>query len=134
VTRPWSGLVQPALAHVGPARDLLWWCCFPSLLECSPFCMWALDVSFSTIYMKLLVPQDSTFSVWVLGVFRLHGLVLGLLGVMFSSLFDLYSASRSCHEVLDEHYPEVLLSKLNSSINTILQNRHAQTNLLYQGG
>jgi hypothetical protein len=64
--------------------------------------------------MKLLVPQVSTFSVRVLGVFRLHGLVLGLLGVMFTSLLDLYRASRSCHEVLDELYPEVLLSTLNS--------------------
>jgi cell division protein FtsX len=70
--------------------------------------------------MKLLVPQDSAFSVWVLGVFHLHGLVLGLLGVMFTSLLDLYWASRSCHEVLDELYPEVLLSTLNSYINTKL--------------
>jgi hypothetical protein len=84
--------------------------------------------------MKLLVPQDSTFSVRVLGVFRLHGLVLGLLGVMFTSLLDLYWASRSCLEVVDELYPEVLLSMLSSSINTKLQNRHAQTNLLYQWG
>jgi hypothetical protein len=84
--------------------------------------------------MKLLVPQDSAFSVWAFGVFRLHGLVLGLIGVMFTSLLDLYQASRSCHEVLDELYPEVLLSTLNSCINTELQNRHAQTNFLYQGG
>jgi cell division protein FtsX len=84
--------------------------------------------------MKLLVPQDSAFSVRVLGVFRLHGLVLGLLGVMFTSLLDLYQASRSCHKVLDELYPEVFLSMLNSCINIKLQNRHAQMNLLYQGG
>jgi hypothetical protein len=84
--------------------------------------------------MKLLVPQDSTFFVWVLGAFRLHGLVLRLLGVMFTSLLDLYRASRSCHELLDELYPEVLLSTLNSCINTKFQNQHAQTNLLYQGG
>jgi hypothetical protein len=96
--------------------------------------MWALDVSFSTIQMKLLVPQDSTFSVLVLGVFHPHRLVLGLFGVMFSSLLDLYRASRSCHVVVDELYAEVLLSTLNSGINTKLQNRHAQTNLLYQGG
>jgi hypothetical protein len=72
--------------------------------------------------MKLLVPQDSTFFVQVLGVFHLHGLVLGLLGVMFISLLDLYRASRSCHEVLDELYPEVLLSTLNFCINIKLQN------------
>jgi hypothetical protein len=84
--------------------------------------------------MKLLVPQDSTFSVRVLGVFHLHGLVLGLLGVMFTSLLDLYRASRSCHEALDELISEVSLSTLNSCVNVTLQNRHARTNLLYQGG
>jgi hypothetical protein len=62
------------------------------------------------------------------------GLVPGLLGVMFSSLHDLYRASRSCHKVLDELIPEVLLSTLKPCINTKLQNRHALMNLLYQGG
>jgi cell division protein FtsX len=84
--------------------------------------------------MEFLVPQDSTFFVQVLRVFRLHGLVLGLLGAMFTSLLDSYRVSRSCHEVLDELYPEVLLSTLNSCINIKLQNRHARANLLYQGG
>jgi hypothetical protein len=51
--------------------------------------MWALDVSFS---MKLLVPQDSAFSVQDLKVFNLHRLVLGLLVVMFTSWLDLYQA------------------------------------------
>jgi hypothetical protein len=62
------------------------------------------------------------------------GLVLGLLGVMFASLHDLYRASRSCHEVLDELILEVLLSMLKPCINTKLQNRHARMNLSYQGG
>jgi hypothetical protein len=66
--------------------------------------------------------------------FIFSGLILGLLGVMFTSLLDLYQASRSCHEVLNELIPEVLLSTLKSCINTKLQNRHAQMNLLYQGG
>jgi hypothetical protein len=35
-------------------------CRFPSLLDPSPFCMWALVVSFPPNWMKLLVPQDST--------------------------------------------------------------------------
>jgi hypothetical protein len=83
--------------------------------------------------MKLFVPQDSVFSVQVLEVFHLHGLVLGLLGVMFTSLLNLYQALRSCHEVLDELKLEVLLSALNSCINIKLQNRHARMNLLYQG-
>jgi hypothetical protein len=84
--------------------------------------------------MKLLVPQDSTFSVQVLGVFSLHGLVLGVIGVMFTSFLESYRASRSCQEVLDELYPVVLLSTLNSCIIIKLQNRHARMNLLYQGG
>jgi hypothetical protein len=61
-------------------------------------------------------------------------LVPSLLGVMFTSLLDLYRASRYCHEVFDELIPEVLLSTLKSCINTKLQNLHARTNLLYQGG
>jgi hypothetical protein len=46
----------------------------------------------------------------------------------------LYGASRSCHEVLDELIPKVLLSTLKRCINTKLQNRHAHVNLLYHGG
>jgi hypothetical protein len=46
----------------------------------------------------------------------------------------LYGASRSCHKVLDELIPKVLLSILNPYINTKLQIRHAQVNLLYHGG
>jgi hypothetical protein len=83
--------------------------------------------------MKLLVLQDSAFSVRVLGVFSLHGLVLRILGVMFTSWLDFYRALRSYHEVLDELYPKVFLSTLNSCINIKLQNRHARKNLLYQG-
>jgi hypothetical protein len=66
--------------------------------------------------------------------FIFSGLVPRLLGAIFTSLLDLYRASRYCHEVLDEHIPEVLLSTLKPCINTKLQNRHARTNLLYQGG
>jgi hypothetical protein len=49
-------------------------------------------------------------------------LVPRLLVVMFASLHDLYRASRSCHKVLDELIPEVLLSTLKPCINTKLQN------------
>jgi hypothetical protein len=56
------------------------------------------------------------------------------LELMFASLHDLYGASRSCHKVLDELVPKVLLSILNPCINTKLQIRHAQVNLLYHGG
>jgi hypothetical protein len=37
---------------------------------------------------------------------------------MFTSLLDLYQALRSCHKVLDELIPEVLLSTLKPCINT----------------
>jgi hypothetical protein len=66
--------------------------------------------------------------------FIFSNLVPGLLGVMFTSLLDLYRASRFCHKVLDELIPEVLLSTLKPCIITKLQNRHARMNLLYQGG
>jgi hypothetical protein len=79
--------------------------------------------------MKLLVLQDSGSSEF----FIFSSLVPGLLGVMFTSLLDLYWASRSCHEVLNELIPEVFVSTLKSCIITKLQNRHARTNLLYQG-
>jgi hypothetical protein len=57
--------------------------------------------------------------------FIISGLVPGLLGVTFTSLLDLYRALRSCHEVLDELIPEVLLSTLKPYIKTKLQNRDA---------
>jgi hypothetical protein len=52
--RPWPGptSAQPTACFA--------WCCFPSLLESSPFYMWALVVSFSSDWMKLLVLLDST--------------------------------------------------------------------------
>jgi hypothetical protein len=71
--------------------------------------MWDLEVSFFVVWIELLVVQALAFSVQVLRVFYLHELVLGLLGVMFTSLLYLYRASWSSHEVLDELYLEVLL-------------------------
>jgi hypothetical protein len=49
--------------------------------------------------------------------FIFSGLVPGLPGVMLTSLLDLYRASRSCHEVLDELIPNVLVSTLKPYIN-----------------
>jgi hypothetical protein len=135
VTRPRNGLGRPAwVDQPGPISA---WstasfaqCRFPSLLDPSPFYMWALVVSFSPNWMKLLFTFLTRSSEFVI----FSGLVPGLLGVMFASLHDLYWASRSCHKVLDELISKVLLSMLKPCINTKLQNRHAQTNLLYQGG
>jgi hypothetical protein len=75
-----------------------------------------------------------TFLIRSLDFFIFSDLVPGLLGVMFTSLLDLYRASRYCHKVLDELIPEVFLSTLKPCINTKLQNRHARTKMLYQGG
>jgi hypothetical protein len=108
-------------------------CCFPSFLECSP-----LHVGHCRqfLFRSNEAPCPARFGNFLTGSSEFSifsGLVLGHLGVMFTSFLDLYRASRSCHEVLNELIPEVLLSTLKSCINTKLQNRHAQTNLLYQG-
>jgi hypothetical protein len=87
---PESSRVFPDL-HVGPCRQFLLG------LDEAP-CPARFD-SFKT--------GSSEFSVF-------SGLVLGLLGVMFTSLLDLYGASRACYEVLDELIPDVLLSTLKS--------------------
>jgi hypothetical protein len=47
-------------------------------------------------------------------------LVPRLLGVKFALLHDLYGASRSCHKVLNELIPEVVLSTSKPYINTKL--------------
>jgi hypothetical protein len=98
------------LLHVGPCRQIL-----PELDEAP--CLARFDT---------FLTRSSEF-------FIFSGLVPGLLGVMFTSLLDLYRALRSCHKVLDELIPEVLLSTLKPCINTKLQNRHARTKLLYKG-
>jgi hypothetical protein len=99
------------LLHVGPCRQFL------SELDETPC-----PARFGTF-----LTGSSEFVIFLV-------LVPRLLGVMFASLHDFYRALRSCHKVLDELIPEVLLSMLKPSINTKLQNRHARTNLLYQGG
>jgi hypothetical protein len=96
------------LLHVGPCRQFL------SELDEAP-CPARFDTFLS---------RSSEFVIF-------SGLAPGLLGVMFASLHDLYRASRSCHKVLDELIPEVLLSTLKPCKNTKLQNRHARMNLLY---
>jgi hypothetical protein len=109
-------------------------CCFPSLLESSPSAFGPLS---QFLFGSDEPPCPARFGNFLTGsseFFIFSGLVPGLLGVMFTSLLDLYRASRSCHKVLNELIPEVLLSTLKSCINTKLQNGHPRTNLLYQGG
>jgi hypothetical protein len=131
----WAGLGQPAWAHFSLARGLFCPVLLPESsrvfphLHVGPCCqfLFGLDEAPYPARFGSFLTGSSEFSIF-------SGLVLGLLGVMFTSLLDLYRASRSCHEVLNELILEVLLSTLKSCINTKLQNRHAQTNLLYQGG
>jgi hypothetical protein len=86
------------LLRVGPCRQFL------SELDVAP-CLARFDT---------FLARSSEFVIF-------SGLVPGLLGVKFASLHDLYRASRSCHEVLDELILEVLLSMLKPCINTELQ-------------
>jgi hypothetical protein len=125
-TGPRNGLGRPAWAYFGPARGLFCPVLVPESsrvfpdLHLVPCCRFLLGLNEA--------PCPARFGSFLTGsskFFIFLGLVPGLLGVMFTSLLDLYWASRSCHEVLDELIPEVLLSTLKSCINTKLQNRHA---------
>jgi hypothetical protein len=134
----WAGLTslgQPAWAHLGPVACLLRVASVPEsnrsfpLLHVGPCRQFLseMDVAPCPARFGTFLDRSSEFIIF-------SGLVPGLLGVKFSSLHDLYGASRSCHKVLDELIPEVLLSTSKRYINTKLQNRHARMNLLYQGG
>jgi hypothetical protein len=80
-------------------------------------------------------PCRASFSIFYLGPrsFLSSWVCLGLLGVIFTSFLDLYRASWSSLEVLDELYPKVLYLVPKLCINIKLQIRHARANLLYQG-
>jgi hypothetical protein len=130
-----AGLGRLAWAHFGPVRGLLRPVSVPESSRTFPLVhvgpcrqfLSKLDEAPCPARFGTFLTRSSEFVIF-------SGLVLGLLGVMFASLHDLYRASRSCHEVLDELILEVLLSTLKPCINTKLQNRHARMNLLYQGG
>jgi hypothetical protein len=117
-----SGLGRPTWAHFGSVRGIL--CSvllpessrvFPQLHvgPCRQF-LFGLDEAPCPARFNCFLTGSSEFSIFT-------GLVHGLLGVMFTSMLDLYRASRSCHEVLNELISEVLLSTLKSCINTKLQ-------------
>jgi hypothetical protein len=126
MTRPRNGLGRPAWAHFGPVDSLLRPVSVPEssrsfpLLHVGPYPQFLseLDEAPCSARFATFLTGSSEFVIF-------SGLVPGLLGVMFTSLQDLYRASRSCHKVLDELIPEVLLSTLRPCINTKLQNRHA---------
>jgi hypothetical protein len=130
-----AGLGRQAWAHYSPVRGLLRAVLLPESSRSSPLLhvgpcrqfLSGLDEAPCLARFGTFLARSSEFVIF-------SGLVLGLLGVVFTSLLDLYRASRYCHEVLNELIPEVLLSTLKPCINTKLQNRHAQVNLLYHGG
>jgi hypothetical protein len=133
---PWTGLGRPA--GLGPSRPSP----RPPLLYVGSLASWMFPPSacrsMSSVSLRIghnsLSCKIQHFSGQVLGVCRLLGSSLWLLGVKFASLHDLYGASRSCHKVLDELILKVLLSTLKPCIDTKLQNRHAHVNLLYHRG
>jgi hypothetical protein len=132
---PRNGLGRPAWAHFGPVRGLLRSVLLPESSISSPFLhvgpcrqfLSELDEAPCLARFGTFLARSSEFSIF-------SGWVLGLLGVVFTSSLDLYRASRSCHEELNELIPEVLLSTLKPYINTKLQNGHEQVNLLYHRG
>jgi hypothetical protein len=121
----------PTSAHL-PASFA--WCRFPSLLDPSPFCMWALVVGFSPSWTKLLVSQDS--ALFRLGPWSLSSSRVRYLGFLGSSFLHCMTCTglQGLVKVLDELIPEVFLSTSKPCINTKVQNRHARMNLLYQRG
>jgi hypothetical protein len=126
---------RPAWAHFSPVRGLLRPVLLPEssrsfpLLHVGPCRQFLFELDEAPCLARF-----STFLVRSSEFYIFSGWVLGLLGVVFTSLLDFYWASRSCHEVLNELILKVLLSTLKPCINTKLQNRHAQVNLLYHGG
>jgi hypothetical protein len=130
-----AGLGRPVWAHFGPVRGLLRLALVPESSRSFPLLyvgpchqfLSELDEAPCLARFSTFLDRSSEFSIF-------SGWVLGILGVVFTSLLDLYQDSRSCHEVLNELILEVLLSTLKPYISTKLQNRHAQVNLLYHGG
>jgi hypothetical protein len=120
------GLGRPAWAHFGLVSCLLLPALVPEssrsfpLLHVGPCRQFLseLDEAPCPARCGTFVARSTEFVIF-------SGLVPGFLEVKFASLHDLYRASRSCHKVLDELIPEVLLSTLKPCINTKLQNCHA---------
>jgi hypothetical protein len=129
-----AGLGRPSWAHPGPVVCLLCPTSVPEssrsfpLLHVGPCRQFLseLDVAHSPARFNTFLGRSSEFVIF-------SGLVPGLLRVKFASLHDLYGSSWSCHKVLDELIPEVLVSTTKPCINTKLQNRHARMNLYIKG-
>jgi hypothetical protein len=112
-TGPRNRLGRPAWARFGPVHVLLRLVLLPTFSRSSPL----LHVGPCRRFLSELdeAPCLARFSIRVC---HLLGLGPWALGVMFTSLLDLYRASRSCHEVLNEFILEVFLSTLKPCVNT----------------
>jgi hypothetical protein len=110
-SQPTASFARPGPISAQPTASFVR-CRFSSLLDPSPFCTWALVVSFSPNWMKLLVPQDSTLfwlgprsfsssQVWSLGFLEscsLHCLTCtGLKGLVMRCLMNLSRKSSFQH-------------------------------------
>jgi hypothetical protein len=131
----WTGLGRPAWAHPGPAHGLL--CsmsvpvssrCFPLLHvgPCRQF-LSELDIAPCLARFSTFLVRSSEFVIFSDQVPDF--LELSLLRCMTCT--GLQGLIIRC---FDELIPKVLLSTLKPCINTKLQNRHAQVNLLYHRG
>jgi hypothetical protein len=103
-----AGQGRPSWAHFGPVHGLLCSVLLPEssisfpLLHVGPYRQFLSDLGEAPCLARFntFLARSSEFSIFL-------SWVLGLLGVVFTSLLDFYWASRSCHEVLDELIPEV---------------------------
>jgi hypothetical protein len=123
-----AGRLRPISARFGPGFLPSWFSRDP-LFVCT--CMWAFDVVSFTVKSWILAMQASLFSGWVPKDLHVDASVLGSFGVMFIACLDLWRASWSPLEVLDELIPNVSSLTLISCVNNKLQNRHASVNLLH---
>jgi hypothetical protein len=98
-------------------------------------------LSLEAVYVSESAPKDhavlgceniswaeliSLVNIQVPGVLRVDASVLGLFGVLFTSCLDLWRATWSSLEVLDELIPKVSSLTLISCVNNKLQNWHAR--------
>jgi hypothetical protein len=131
---PWTGLGRPAWAHPGPVCGLLCLMSVPVSSRCFPLLhvgpchqfLSELDVAPCLTRFGTFLVRSSEF-------------------VIFSGWVPSFLESSVLHcmtctgfKVLSQGawwtYPESLAFNAKPCINTKLQNRHAQVNLLYHGG
>jgi hypothetical protein len=99
-----AGRPRPFSARFGPG--ILPGCFWRDPLSVCT-CMWAFDIISFTVKAWILAMEASLFSGWVPEDLHVDASVLGSFGVMFIVCLDLWLASWSSLEVLDELIPKV---------------------------